>query len=117
MLFFLAITLSTVHGWVLPSVDKTSSLSSHESAITGGVDGARDRRQLSHLTSLSPPPSPPPPPEFCGEVTTFSFAGAAASDDDPSSSGGWVIANIGSVAGASVSLRVTTSGSVSTHTM
>ena len=51
MLVFLAITLSTVHGWVIPPDDKASFLSSHESAITGGVDGARDRRQLSHLTS------------------------------------------------------------------
>ena len=44
MLFHLAITLSTVHGWVIPSDDKASSLSLHESAITGGIDGAR--RQL-----------------------------------------------------------------------
>ena len=44
MLVHLAITLFTVHGWVLPSDDKVSSLSSH--AITGGVDGARARRQL-----------------------------------------------------------------------
>ena len=48
MLVHLAMMLSTVHGWVLPSDDKAhdASLSSHESAITGGVDGARDRRQL-----------------------------------------------------------------------
>ena len=45
MLVHLAITLFTVHGWVLPSDDKVSSLSSH--AITGGVDGARARRQLA----------------------------------------------------------------------
>jgi hypothetical protein len=38
MLVHLAMMLSTVHGWVLPSDDKAhdSSLSSHESAITGG---------------------------------------------------------------------------------
>ena len=53
MLVRLAMTLSTVHGWSLPEpVDgKASSLSSHEhaqeSAITGGVDGSRDRRQLA----------------------------------------------------------------------
>ena len=48
MLVHLAMMLSTVHGWMLPSDDKAhdASLSSHESAITGGVDGARDRRQL-----------------------------------------------------------------------
>ena len=58
MLVHLAITLSTVHGWVLPSDDKASSLSSH--AITGGVDGARARRQLiasgcSSSWSVCPP--------------------------------------------------------------
>ena len=49
MLVHIAMTLSTVHGWSLPEPvdDKASSLSSHESAITGGVDGSRDRRQLS----------------------------------------------------------------------
>ena len=49
MLVHLAMTLSTVHGWSLPEpVDnKALSLSSHESAITGGVDGSRDRRQLA----------------------------------------------------------------------
>ena len=49
MLVHIAMTLSTVHGWSLPEPvdDKSSSLSSHESAITGGVDGSRDRRQLS----------------------------------------------------------------------
>ena len=46
MLVHLAMTLSTVHGWALPSDNKTSSLSSNESAITGGADGARDSRQL-----------------------------------------------------------------------
>ena len=51
MLVHLAMTLPTVHGWALPSDNKTSPFSSNESAITGGVDGARDRRQLSHLTS------------------------------------------------------------------
>jgi hypothetical protein len=59
----LAITLSTVHGWVLPSDDKASSLSSHESAITGGVDGARARRQLIALDCSGSwsvcPPAPP----------------------------------------------------------
>ena len=47
MLVHLAMTLSTVHGWGLPSDNKTSSLSSNESAITGGADGARDRRQAA----------------------------------------------------------------------
>jgi hypothetical protein len=48
MLVHIAMTLSTVHGWsLLPVDDKASSVSSHESAITGGVDGARDRRQLA----------------------------------------------------------------------
>ena len=74
-------------------------------------------------TGLEPPctcipggsPLPPSsPPVFCGEVTTFSFAGAAASGS-PSSSDGWVVANIGSVAGVPVSLRVTTSGPVSSQ--
>ena len=46
MLVHLAMALSTVHGWGLPSHDKTSSLSSNESAITGGADGAHDQRQL-----------------------------------------------------------------------
>ena len=46
MLVHLAITLSTVHGWVLPLDDKASSLSSHESVITGGIDGEHARRQL-----------------------------------------------------------------------
>ena len=46
MLVHLAITLSAVDGWGLPWDDQTSSLSSNESAITGGADGARDRRQL-----------------------------------------------------------------------
>ena len=48
MLVHLAITLFTVHGWVLPSDDKAhdSPLAFHESAITGGADGARARRQL-----------------------------------------------------------------------
>ena len=47
MLVHLAMTLSTVHGWSLPEDDKASSFSSHGSAITGGVDGSRDRRQLA----------------------------------------------------------------------
>jgi hypothetical protein len=55
MLVHLAMMLSTVHGWVLPSDDKAhdASLSSHESAITGGVDGARDRRQLAYYCDFS----------------------------------------------------------------
>ena len=48
MLVHLAMTLPTVHGWALPSDNKTSPFSSNESAITGGVDGARDRRQLDN---------------------------------------------------------------------
>ena len=47
MLVQLAMTLSTIHGWSLPVDDKASSLSSHESAITGGFDGARDRLRRS----------------------------------------------------------------------
>ena len=47
MLVHLAMTLSAVDGWGLPWDNKTSSLSSNESAITGGADGARDRRQLN----------------------------------------------------------------------
>ena len=46
MLVQLAMTLSTIHGWSLPVDDKASSLSP-QSAITGGFDGARDRRLLS----------------------------------------------------------------------
>mmetsp|Transcript_19235 Transcript_19235/g.48348 ORF Transcript_19235/g.48348 Transcript_19235/m.48348 type:complete len:164 (+) Transcript_19235:318-809(+) len=50
MLVHLAMTLSAVNGWGMRSVqyeNKTSSLSSNESAITGGADGAQhDRRQL-----------------------------------------------------------------------
>ena len=41
MLVYLAMMLSTVHGWGLPSDNKTSSLSSNESEITGGADGTR----------------------------------------------------------------------------
>ena len=58
MLVFLAITLSTVHGWVIPSDDKASSLSSHESAITGGIDGARRQLKASGCSgswSVCPP--------------------------------------------------------------
>ena len=47
MLVHLAMTLSAVDCWGLPWDNKTSSLSSNESAITGGADGARDRRQLN----------------------------------------------------------------------
>ena len=46
MLVYLAMTLPAVDGWGIPSDNKTSSLSLNESAITGGADGARDRRQL-----------------------------------------------------------------------
>ena len=51
MLFHLAMMLSKVSGWGLPS-DLVKDLikaydSSHDSAITGQVDGARDRRQLA----------------------------------------------------------------------
>ena len=48
MIVHLAMMLSAVHGWVLLPDDKAhdSSHSAHESAITGGVDGARARRQL-----------------------------------------------------------------------
>jgi hypothetical protein len=73
MLVHLAMMLSTVHGWVLPSDDKAhdSSLSSHESAITGGVDGVSDRRQLRKATWIAsscdggwsaPRPRPRAPP-------------------------------------------------------
>ena len=55
MLVHLAMTLSAVDGWGLPWDNKTSSLSSNESAITGGADDARDRRQLdwSHWSSCN----------------------------------------------------------------
>ena len=48
MLVHLGMMLSAASGWVLPSADKAhdSPLSFHESAITGGADGARARRQL-----------------------------------------------------------------------
>eukprot|EP00662_Eupelagonemidae_sp_cell21_P033466 gene33466-8182_t len=71
------------------------------------------------LSCGQPRPGAPPPPSASGAdamLCTFSFAGAAASGS-PSSSDGWVVANIGSVAGVPVSLRVTTSGSVSSHTI
>ena len=45
-LVYLAVTLSTVDGWGMPSDNKTSPLSSNESAITGEADGARAWRQL-----------------------------------------------------------------------
>ena len=44
MLVHLAMMLSKVSGWGLPSDDKAND-SSHESEITGEVDSARDRRQ------------------------------------------------------------------------
>ena len=49
MLVHLAMMLSEVSGWVLPSDEKAhdSPLSSHESAITGEVESARDRRRLA----------------------------------------------------------------------
>ena len=46
MLLHLAMLLSEVSGWRLPSDDKAND-SSHESEITGEVDSARDRRQLA----------------------------------------------------------------------
>ena len=60
MLVHLAMMLSTVNGWVLPPDGKAhdSPLSPHESAITGEVDGARDRRRLASGCdgwSVSPP--------------------------------------------------------------
>ena len=59
MLVHIAMTLSTVHGWsLLPVDDKASSLSSHESAITGGVDGARRQLKASGCSgswSVCPP--------------------------------------------------------------
>ena len=60
MLVHLAMMLSKVSGWVLPSADTShdSPLSPHESAITGEVDGARDRRRLASGCdgwSVSPP--------------------------------------------------------------
>ena len=58
MLFHLAITLSTVHGWVISSDDKASSLPSLESAITGGIDGARRQLKASGCSgswSVCPP--------------------------------------------------------------
>ena len=45
MLLHLAMLLSEVSGWRIPSDDKAHD-SSHESAITGEVDSARDRRRL-----------------------------------------------------------------------
>ena len=65
MIVHLAMMLSAVHGWVLLPDDKAhdSSLSAHESAITGGVDGARARRQLIALDCSGSwsvcPPAPP----------------------------------------------------------
>ena len=68
MLLHLAMMLSKVSGWGLPS-DLVKDLitaydSSHESVITGEVDGARDRRRLASSCdgwSVRPPrPSFPP---------------------------------------------------------
>eukprot|EP00964_Phaeocystis_antarctica_P056830 scaffold33572_cov47-Phaeocystis_antarctica.AAC.4 len=60
MLLHLAMMLSKVSGGGLPSDGKAhdSPLSSHESAITGEVDGARDRRRLASSCDgwyVSPP--------------------------------------------------------------
>ena len=46
MLVHLAMLLCEVSGWRLPSDDKAYD-SSHEFAITGEVDSARDRRRLA----------------------------------------------------------------------
>ena len=52
MFFLLAMMmLSTANGWVLPP-DDTAHDSSHESAITGEADGARDRRQLLRIAAF-----------------------------------------------------------------
>ena len=65
MLVHLAMTLSTVRGWHIPSDDKASPFSSHESAITGGVDGARARRQLASGCTGSWSVYPPAPVLSC----------------------------------------------------
>ena len=62
MLLHLAMMLSKASGWGLPSDEKGYD-SSHESAITGGVDGARDGRRLAsscdHSWSVSARPMRP----------------------------------------------------------
>eukprot|EP00964_Phaeocystis_antarctica_P059555 scaffold35371_cov64-Phaeocystis_antarctica.AAC.2 len=67
MLLHLAMMFSKVSGWGLPSDDTAHDLplSSHESAITGEVDGAHDRRRLASscdTTWCVPKPRPCSPP-------------------------------------------------------
>ena len=63
MLVHLAMMLSTVNGWVLPSADTAhdSPLSPHDSVITGEVDGAHDRRRLASGCNADWSVSPPRP--------------------------------------------------------
>ena len=52
MFFLLAmLMLSTVNGWALQPDDKAHN-SSHELAITGEADGARDGRQLLRIAAF-----------------------------------------------------------------
>ena len=66
MLVHLAMMLSKVSGWGFPSDDTAhdSPLLSHESAITGEVDSARDGRRLASSCDFSWSVSPPRAPSF-----------------------------------------------------
>ena len=61
MLVHLAMILSTVSGWVLPSADTAhdSPLSPHDSVITGEADSARNRRRLASSCDTGWYVSPP----------------------------------------------------------
>ena len=87
MLVHLAITLSTVHGWVIPLDDKASSFSSHESAITGGIDGARRQLKASGCSG-SWSVCPPAPRSALLHVTLLRVASLARSDSGTCTSEG-----------------------------
>ena len=79
MLLHLAMMLSKASGWGLPSDDKAhdSPISSHDSAITGEVDSARDGRRLASSCDHSWSVSPRPAHLFLPCLTVLAFLLAA----------------------------------------